>query len=376
MLPGRDGLEILAARRGVGDATPVLILTARDTVLDRVAGLDAGADDYLVKPFAFAELLARVRALLRRGRPDAPAAARGGGPRDRPRRRGGRREPGDHAAADRAASSRCSSTSSATRARSCRGSRSPAMSGASRREAHRSTTSSTSTSCACAGRWTPRVRRAADPHGARRRLRRPGGRAMTLAAKRPRPAGVLARPRAAGRRRCLCRGGACSRCSDDLYEALDGQLEGDYALAVQWLRQGRPALRPAGGAADSAARESERRPDVPWVDAWSPDGRRLFDARAGSPRLPSPPGPPSVWPRPPSSLTAGGGNACADCWFEPASVGRAAHLCAGRPQRAVRTPGARRVRRRARASACRLHLPSRWRPATCWPAARSRRSRR
>jgi DNA-binding response OmpR family regulator len=51
----------------------VLILTARDTVLDRVAGLDAGADDYLVKPFAFAELLARVRALLRRGRPDTPA---------------------------------------------------------------------------------------------------------------------------------------------------------------------------------------------------------------------------------------------------------------------------------------------------------------
>jgi two-component system copper resistance phosphate regulon response regulator CusR len=72
MLPGRDGIEILSARRGVGDATPVLVLTARDTVLDRVAGLDAGADDYLVKPFAFAELLARVRALLRRGRPEPP----------------------------------------------------------------------------------------------------------------------------------------------------------------------------------------------------------------------------------------------------------------------------------------------------------------
>jgi two-component system, OmpR family, copper resistance phosphate regulon response regulator CusR len=73
MLPGRDGLDILFVRRGAGDATPVLILTARDTVLDRVAGLDAGADDYLVKPFAFAELLARVRALLRRGRPEPPA---------------------------------------------------------------------------------------------------------------------------------------------------------------------------------------------------------------------------------------------------------------------------------------------------------------
>ena len=71
MLPGRDGLEILAARRAAGDATPVLILTARDTVFDRVAGLDAGADDYLVKPFAFAELVARVRALLRRGRPES-----------------------------------------------------------------------------------------------------------------------------------------------------------------------------------------------------------------------------------------------------------------------------------------------------------------
>jgi two-component system, OmpR family, copper resistance phosphate regulon response regulator CusR len=76
MLPGRDGLEILSARRAAGDPTPVLILTARDTVFDRVAGLDAGADDYLVKPFAFAELLARVRALLRRGRPESPQGLR------------------------------------------------------------------------------------------------------------------------------------------------------------------------------------------------------------------------------------------------------------------------------------------------------------
>ena len=69
-LPGRPGLEILRALRALGLQMPVLILTARDTVDDRVAGLDAGADDYLVKPFAFAELLARVRALLRRGRPE------------------------------------------------------------------------------------------------------------------------------------------------------------------------------------------------------------------------------------------------------------------------------------------------------------------
>jgi len=70
MLPGRDGLEILGALRERQCETPVLILTARDAVEDRVAGLDSGADDYLVKPFAFPELLARVRALTRRGRAD------------------------------------------------------------------------------------------------------------------------------------------------------------------------------------------------------------------------------------------------------------------------------------------------------------------
>src|ERR671916_2283031 len=67
-LPGRDGLQILKAVRERGMKTPVLVLTARDSVQDRVAGLDSGADDYLVKPFAFAELLARIRALARRGR--------------------------------------------------------------------------------------------------------------------------------------------------------------------------------------------------------------------------------------------------------------------------------------------------------------------
>jgi two-component system, OmpR family, copper resistance phosphate regulon response regulator CusR len=67
MLPGRDGFEILASLREQGLKIPILLLTARDTVEDRVRGLDTGADDYLVKPFAFPELLARVRALLRRG---------------------------------------------------------------------------------------------------------------------------------------------------------------------------------------------------------------------------------------------------------------------------------------------------------------------
>jgi DNA-binding response OmpR family regulator len=70
MLPRRDGLEILTTLRKCGLQTPVLILTARDTVDDRVHGLDSGADDYLVKPFAFPELLARIRSLLRRGRQD------------------------------------------------------------------------------------------------------------------------------------------------------------------------------------------------------------------------------------------------------------------------------------------------------------------
>lgn len=66
MLPGPDGLEVCRELRARGDRTPILILTARHAVSDRVAGLDAGADDYLVKPFALEELLARLRALLRR----------------------------------------------------------------------------------------------------------------------------------------------------------------------------------------------------------------------------------------------------------------------------------------------------------------------
>jgi DNA-binding response OmpR family regulator len=69
MLPGRSGFEILGALRQRHVHTPVLILTARDSIDDRVVGLDLGADDYLVKPFAVPELLARIRALLRRGRP-------------------------------------------------------------------------------------------------------------------------------------------------------------------------------------------------------------------------------------------------------------------------------------------------------------------
>jgi two-component system, OmpR family, response regulator len=72
MLPGMDGYETLAALRGEGRWTPVLMLTARDSVEDRIAGLDVGADDYLTKPFSFAELLARLRAIVRRGGVERP----------------------------------------------------------------------------------------------------------------------------------------------------------------------------------------------------------------------------------------------------------------------------------------------------------------
>jgi two-component system, OmpR family, response regulator MprA len=77
MMPRLDGLEVCRRLRGSGDDLPILVLTARDAVSDRVAGLDAGADDYLHKPFALEELLARLRALLRRRTPDELGAGPG-----------------------------------------------------------------------------------------------------------------------------------------------------------------------------------------------------------------------------------------------------------------------------------------------------------
>ena len=76
MLPQKSGLSVLRSLRERGQHVPVICLTAKDTVHDRVAGLDAGADDYLVKPFSVAELLARIRAVLRRGLPVANTALR------------------------------------------------------------------------------------------------------------------------------------------------------------------------------------------------------------------------------------------------------------------------------------------------------------
>jgi two-component system OmpR family response regulator len=78
MLPGIDGLEVCRRLRGANVWSPILLLTARDGVSDRVAGLDGGADDYLTKPFSFAELLARLRALVRRGSIERPVELRVG----------------------------------------------------------------------------------------------------------------------------------------------------------------------------------------------------------------------------------------------------------------------------------------------------------
>jgi two-component system, OmpR family, response regulator MprA len=79
MMPRLDGLEVCRRLRSSGDDLPIMVLTARDAVSDRVSGLDAGADDYLPKPFALEELLARLRALLRRRTPDETGAGSGPG---------------------------------------------------------------------------------------------------------------------------------------------------------------------------------------------------------------------------------------------------------------------------------------------------------
>ena len=113
MLPGVDGVEVCRRLRADGVWSPVLMLTARDALEDRVGGLDAGADDYLTKPFAFAELLARLRALVRRGAGERPARARGRRPPPRP----------GHAArlARRRPRSRCRGRSSRSWRPSCAG---------------------------------------------------------------------------------------------------------------------------------------------------------------------------------------------------------------------------------------------------------------
>ena len=99
-MPRIDGLEVCRRLRAAGDRTPVLMLTARDAIDDRVDGLDAGADDYLVKPFALRELNARLRALLRRVEPGGPTLAFGDLVLDTLRPRGAPRRSQDRAVAD------------------------------------------------------------------------------------------------------------------------------------------------------------------------------------------------------------------------------------------------------------------------------------
>ena len=165
MLPGIDGFEVCRRLRDDGVWSPVLMLTARDAVEDRVAGLDGGADDYLVKPFSFAELVARLRALARRGpverptvleagdlapRPGGAASSAAATPRSRCRRRSSRCSRRSCAAPARCSTaSSCSSTRGTTSTRTA-------------------PTSSTSTSATCARRSTgrsasSRSRRCAEP---------------------------------------------------------------------------------------------------------------------------------------------------------------------------------------------------------------------
>ena len=110
-MPGLDGLEVCRRMRQAGDRTPVLMLTARDAVDDRVEGLDAGADDYLVKPFALRELRARLRALLRRA--DRDGGARCASPTWRSTRTPTRYAAASGASSSRGPSSTCSSCSCA-----------------------------------------------------------------------------------------------------------------------------------------------------------------------------------------------------------------------------------------------------------------------
>ena len=153
MLPGIDGFETCRRLREDGIWSPVLMLTARDAVEDRVAGLDGGADDYLAKPFSFAELLARLRALARRGPVERPAVLEVGDAQARPGRppRLARRRP---RSACRPRSSSCWRRSCATRARCSRATSCSSTPGTTTTRTAR--TSSTSTSATCATRSTAR----------------------------------------------------------------------------------------------------------------------------------------------------------------------------------------------------------------------------
>ena len=148
-LPDISGLEVARRVRATGSEVAILMLTARDTVGDRVTGLDAGADDYLVKPFAYEELAARLRALGRRGRDRAPARAQARRRADRARRDVA---PGHPRRQDRStsarASSRCSNACCATRARRCPATSSSTRPGRSAWQSPPTPSTPTSTTCA------------------------------------------------------------------------------------------------------------------------------------------------------------------------------------------------------------------------------------
>ena len=154
MLPHRNGFEICADLRAAGNWTPILMLTAKDGDLDEAEALDAGADDYLTKPFSFPVLVARVRSVLRRGAGrGAPVPVERRRPADRPGRRDERGGPTTRSRS-RPASSTCSSSSSAASARSCPNERSSTASGSTTSRATR--TSSRSTSAGSGPRSTSR----------------------------------------------------------------------------------------------------------------------------------------------------------------------------------------------------------------------------
>ena len=240
MLPGRNGFQVCADLRDAGDWTPILMLTAKDGELDEAEALDTGADDYLTKPFSFPVLVARVRALLRRGAGGAPAPVTVGDLRIDPaagagvagRRRG---------APDDAASSTCSSSSCAGPGRCCPRARSSPACGS-------STSTATPTSSRCTSR---RLRRKLDePFGrrhdhdrARRRL--PAGRDVKLVPDDgPRPASRSPPTVAARRRPRRRRAGARRQPSArSLTDNLDEQLAADRRRQRCRRRSARPAAR-------------------------------------------------------------------------------------------------------------------------------------
>ena len=244
MLPGIDGLEVCRRLRAAGVWAPILLLTARDSVSDRVAGLDGGADDYLTKPFSFAELLARLRALVRRGAAERPVELRVGDLRLDPAT-----QPGSRAATPRSSSRRASSRSSrrscAARARCSRGTRCSSRSGTTTTRTAR--TSSTPTSASCVARSTSRSAPTRSRRARGRLSAAPGGPGLSRLPVRLRVTLAFA----------LVMAVVLAGVGLFLYLRLEAQL--DESLETACAR-GRPRSRrsPAARAADSRARAPTR----------------------------------------------------------------------------------------------------------------------